>query len=355
MGGITLATVILFFHPPKRELPPTSFTKIIISLDLVGSALILGALICYLLALQDGGLTYAWSSSREIGLLVGFGVLLIVFFINEWWMGDNAIIPLRILFTRTIGWAALANWGIGASYFTTAIFLPIFFQLRGSSSIRSGVEMLPLVCGVIFSVTVSGGAAPVIGIVQPFLLFGTVVATIGAGLFQLFNENTSQPMWVGITFVYGIGMGSCFQVCPSVSPAPIDIEPDTPLQMPFVISQTFGKGLDTEIGSSITIFFQTLGGCLVVAMSQSIYANIFKQEILKITAAGINQGAIIAAGATGFRSFVPPDVLPLVVSASMVAIRKAFIPAVVFIGLSLAASLPLPFASIKGMQTAGGA
>lgn len=125
--------------------------------------------------------------------------------------------------------------------------------------------------------------------------------------------------------------------------------------MPFVISQTFGKGLETEIGASTVIFFQTLGGCLVVAMSQSIYANIFKNEITQITVAGLDQAAVIAAGATGFRSFVPAEILPLVVAASMVAIRKAFIPIVVFIGLSLVTSLPLPFASIKGMQTAGGA
>lgn len=74
-------------------------------------------------------------------------------------MGKNAIIPLRILFSRTIGFASIANFGIGAAYFSAAIFLPTYFQLTGSSAIRSGVQLLPLVCGVILSVTVSVAAS----------------------------------------------------------------------------------------------------------------------------------------------------------------------------------------------------
>ena len=51
-------------------------------LDLVGTGLVLGAIVMYLLALQDGGLITPWSSSKEIGLLVGAIVTTIVFWIN---------------------------------------------------------------------------------------------------------------------------------------------------------------------------------------------------------------------------------------------------------------------------------
>ena len=74
-----------------------------------------------------------------------------------------------------------------------------------------------------------------------------------------------------------------------------------------------------------------------------------------LTLTGVDPAQIIAAGATGFRAFVPATELGIVVDAAMVAIRKAFIPACVFIGLSLVAALPLPFASIKGKTAAGGA
>lgn len=338
LGGVTILVVFLFFHPPHRNpMGNKTILQLLFSLDISGAILTLAAMVCLLLALQDGGISKDWNTSREIGLLVGAGAIAIAFVLNEYLMKDDAMIPLRILTGRTIGFGAIANFGIGASYFSAAIFLPIFFQLRGSSSIRSGVQLLPLVCGVIFAVTVAGGSTPAIGYVQPALFFGAICGIVGAGLFQLFDAGTSQPYWIGVEFLFGLGIGAAFQ-------------------MPFIISQTVGKGLETEVGSSIVIFFQTLGGALTVAASQSIFANIFKHEINNLTIPGLNQAAIIAAGETGFRNLVTPEQLGPVLDASMVAVRAAFIPTVVGIGIALLASLPLPFNSVKGtMAGAGGA
>ena len=100
-------------------------------------------------------------------------------------------------------------------------FLPIYYQARGSSAIRSGVQLLAFICGVIckypfvrygmrliiflVAVTLTGGIAPKVGYVQPFLIIGAVLACIGTGLLQLFDATTSQAMWVGITFLAGLG------------------------------------------------------------------------------------------------------------------------------------------------------
>lgn len=331
VGGLVLLGVFIFFHPPARPAPQQSLLKTILKLDWTGTALVVGALICYLLALQDGGLTYPWSSAREIGLLVGAGAILPVFLINEWIMKDDAILPLRVIFSRTIGFASLVNLGVGASYFAYCILLPIYFQLTGSSSIRSGVQMLPAVCGAILAVSLAGASAAIIGFVQPMLFFGSVCGAVGAGLAQLYTETTSMPLWILTSFLFGIGAGATFQ-------------------MPFVISQTFGKGQTTEMGSSCVIFFQTLGGTLAIAACQSIYANYFKKYVLALASTGINAPAIIASGTTGFRSLVSPDLLPAVVNASVEAIRKAFIPTSAFMGLALIATIPLPWVSVKGQM-----
>ncbi len=44
-------------------------------MDPVGTVLVMGAVISYLLALQYGGQTMPWRSSVVIGLLVGCGVI----------------------------------------------------------------------------------------------------------------------------------------------------------------------------------------------------------------------------------------------------------------------------------------
>ena len=100
---------------------------------------------------------------------------------------------------------------------------------------------------------------------------------------------------------------------------------------------------------------QTLGGALVVSVCQSIYVNVFKNGIDALTIPGLNQAGIIASGSTGFRSFVTPEQLAPVIHVAMLAIRRAFIPSVVFLGLTFLATFPLPYSSIKGQVAAGGA
>ena len=179
---------------------------------------------------------------------------------------------------------------------------------------------------------------PKVGYVQPYMYGGAIFGVVGAGLFQLFKESTGQALWVGVTFLFGLGIGVCFQA-------------------PFVLSQTAGKNtVETEVGGSNVIFFQTLGGALIVAVSQSIFGNVFKNQINQLTIPGLNTQAIIAAGQTGFRELLSPEQLPPVLAASMVAIRGALIPSCVAIAITLLATPFMPWSSIKGIQAgAGGA
>ena len=74
----------------------------ILQLDLIGVALIIASVLCYLLALQWGGVQKAWGSPDVIGTLVGFGLLIVVFGLNEWWQGDRALTLGKVLSDRTI-------------------------------------------------------------------------------------------------------------------------------------------------------------------------------------------------------------------------------------------------------------
>lgn len=71
-------------------------------MDLLGTFTIMAAIICYILALQWGGVTKKWSDSSVIGTLVGFGLLLVVFGIVEWYMGDRAMLQGALLGRREI-------------------------------------------------------------------------------------------------------------------------------------------------------------------------------------------------------------------------------------------------------------
>jgi hypothetical protein len=71
-------------------------------MDFIGTFTIMTATICYLLAMQWGGITKPWSSPDVIAVLVVFGVLLVLFVLNEWWQGDRAQLGFGYLKQRTL-------------------------------------------------------------------------------------------------------------------------------------------------------------------------------------------------------------------------------------------------------------
>lgn len=70
--------------------------------DIVGTVLATGSIFCLLLATQWGGQTMPSSSATVVGLFVGSGVLCILFFIVEYRLGPDAILPFHILLQRSV-------------------------------------------------------------------------------------------------------------------------------------------------------------------------------------------------------------------------------------------------------------
>jgi MFS family permease len=109
LGGVTFLVISLFFSTPPNsrffKAPPwRDFPR---EFDVLGVVLGLGAWICLLLVLQDGGTAQTWNSSMSIGLLIGFWLLVIAFIVAEWKQGDAGMIPKRILKSRTIAACAI--------------------------------------------------------------------------------------------------------------------------------------------------------------------------------------------------------------------------------------------------------
>ena len=74
----------------------------LIEMDIVGLALVVGGMVCYTLALQWGGISKAWKSADVIGCLVGFGLIFIAFGVVEGYQGENAMLHGRIIRRRTV-------------------------------------------------------------------------------------------------------------------------------------------------------------------------------------------------------------------------------------------------------------
>ena len=103
IGGASALVIFLFFQTPAASKPvKASWREKMLQMDPLGTFIIMAAIICYLLALQWGGVTKPWNDSSVIGTLVGFGLLLILFGVAEWYMGDRAVMQGALLGRREI-------------------------------------------------------------------------------------------------------------------------------------------------------------------------------------------------------------------------------------------------------------
>lgn len=306
---IVAVTVLFFLHVPNKE-QPLSVTRRLLSIDWQGTALALCSIICILLVFQWGGVDHAWSSSTIIGLIVGFVLIGAVFWVDQWYMGERATIPLRIFKNRTILGGSIANFMIASSYFTLLYFLPIYFQaIRGSSAIRSGVQTLPFIVSVITAVTVTGGLVNKFGHYIPYLFLGTGLMAIGGGALYTMDADASQSMWVGLQFLAGIGPGMAFM-------------------LPFIASSAVLEPRDIELGSAVVIFFQTLGGTISTSLAQAVFQNKFSLYLSSIP--GADPAQVLSHGVTAFRELTPAEVLPAVVNAGNKALTKTWLMCAIF-------------------------
>jgi hypothetical protein len=114
-------------------------------------------MIMFLLALEWGGSSYAWSSATIIGLFCGAAGNFALFLAWEYRKGEGAMIPFGMI-KRKVVWSACAvTFFFGGALLITSYYLAIYFQaVRGRSPTMSGVDVLPGVVSTLFSGVFAG-------------------------------------------------------------------------------------------------------------------------------------------------------------------------------------------------------
>lgn len=333
IGGLSIAVILFILRlPSKNQYSGTSILARIRQLDLIGASLLIPAIICLLLALQWGGNKYPWNNSRIIGLFVGFGLMIVLFVISQLYIGDKATLPPHIMKKRSILSATLFALFFGGAFFLLVYYLPIFFQsVKGSSAMKSGIQLLPLMLATVVSSVLIGGMVTAAGYYTPFLIGSTAIAAIGAGLVTMFNIDISSGKWIGYQILVGAGVGAGFQV-------------------PMTAVQTVLKPEDIPVGTAAVMFFQTLGGALFIAVGQSVFQNGLISGIRKY-APTVNPVAIVGAGATQMRQVLGElgkmDQLEGVIKAYMSGLRDTYRVSLALLIVAFVASCFLEWRSVK--------
>ncbi len=180
---------------------------------------------------------------------------LVAFIIVESRMGDTALIPLRIFKNRAIVIALSGGFVIGAGMFGGMITLPQYLQIvHGSTPTMSGVQLLPMVLGMMIASVLSGQLISRTGNVRIFPIVGVGLMTVALAFLSRIGADT--PWWQLITLmaIFGMGLGNTMQ----------------PLTLAVQASVA-----PREIGmaTSSATFFRQMGGTLGVAVFLSLLFN----------------------------------------------------------------------------------
>ncbi|KAK9328781.1 major facilitator superfamily domain-containing protein [Lipomyces starkeyi] len=301
-GG--LATfLLLLISVPSNDAKGQTFINRLLKLDLIGFLLFAPAAIQFILALEWGGIRYAWKSATIIGLFCGSFGMLLVFVGWQHRMGDKAMIPLSIIKRRVI-WSSCIHFAFFMGAMLTATYyLPLYFQaVRNASPLMSGVDLLPSIISTALFSIVAGALVGRIGYYLAVGVLASALVVLGTGLTSTFTPTTRIGIWIGYQIIMGVGRGMGFQI-------------------PLIAVQNNSSKAEVSIVNALVVFSQNLGGAIFLSLDQIVFSSGLR-HYLPIYAPEVSPQVVIAAGATGIHRAVSAASLPGVLLAYSKSINQ---------------------------------
>ncbi len=315
--NVPLGIVALFVVATALHIP---MSRVRHKIDWAGTALLSVGVTCIILLTSWAGSEYAWGSSTIIGL----GLIALVTLAVFCWVETKAaepIIPLWLFKNRTFTATSAVGFVIGFSMFGAIIYLPLYLQIvHGASPTLSGLELLPMIGGMLLTFIVSGRLVTRTGRYKVFPILGTGVLAVGLLLLTRLGPHTSYGEVSVFMFITGLGIGLVMQVL-------------------VVAVQNAVPHSALGVATATSTFFRTIGGAFGVAVLGAVFANRLISELkLHATAAELKlvSGSNLTANPAQI-AHLPQGQRTFVISAFSHSVESAFLVAVpvVVVGFAL--------------------
>jgi MFS family permease len=257
MGVMAMLLTMYCFTDTQKpsEIARMTFRQKALQLDLLSNLLFVPALTSLFLAFSWAGTKYRWDSGMVIGPLIAFTVLLAAFVYNQFRLGDAAALPPRIIKRRTVIAGFIFVMCTNSTANVLEYYLPTYYQtVRGYSPAQSGYMMFPIIIGAVIGSLLHGVGTTMFGYYAPFMLFGSIIMPIAAGLITTLKIDTNLAQLIGYTAMSGLAYGIGFSG-------------------PQNAVQTVLPTEDIPLGLSVMLFAQSFGPAVAVAIAQVIFAN----------------------------------------------------------------------------------
>ncbi len=310
------------------ETPKTPLLAGLKTIDWLGSILIVGGTVMFLLGLEYGGVSYPWGSATVICLLV-FGVVTIgLFFLNEWKLAAYPVMPLRLFSRRSNVAALLVCFCHGTVFISGAYFLPLYFQAVFSATpILSGVYLFPFIITLSFASMTVGIFIKKTGQYLPPIWFGMFFLTLGFGLFIDLPNHQTWARVIIFQLIAGLGVGPNFQA-------------------PLIALQTLVEPRDIATATATFGFVRNLSTSISIVIGGVIFQNgMAKREAALRAALGPSIAQVLGGGsagaATGVVAQLPPRQRAVATAAYTSSLLTMWIFYVAIAAVGLAASLAI--------------
>ena len=208
IGGVALGFLFMFLRVKWNK--TTTMASNLSRIDWLGNIIFVATISSILIALSWGGAKYPWSSYNVlVPLIIGFfGIAGFLVLQGSPRLTPNPTMPLRLLGNRTSAVAFVLTFLHSIAAMWVLYFLPIYFQgVLGSSTTRSGVQLLPSILTLIPFGALGGGLLTKFGRYMPIHFAGFAIMLVGIGLLTLIDEDSSTGAWVGFQIIESAGAG----------------------------------------------------------------------------------------------------------------------------------------------------
>jgi EmrB/QacA subfamily drug resistance transporter len=253
IGIVALLVVLRFLHLPKRT--PAS-----VRIDWWGATAVVVALVPLLLVAEEGR-DWGWGSPGALSCYVIGAIGILSFIFIEIAMKDDALIPLKLFRSSTFSMATIIGVFVGFGMFGAMLTLPLYLQLvLGASPTESGLQMLPMILGLMISSIASGQIIARTGRYRQFPIIGT--AFLAGGFFYLtfLKYDTSYWFIAGAMLLIGLGLGQLMQTLTIASQNSVGLK-------------------DMGVATSASTFFRQIGGTLGTAVLLSLLFTVFPTNL----------------------------------------------------------------------------
>jgi EmrB/QacA subfamily drug resistance transporter len=292
-------------------------------IDYAGAALFAVALSGVTLLADIGGTAYPWSSPTMLGVIAAVLVALALFVLVER-RAREPILPLRLFAQRTFAVTSAVGLIVGFALFGSVTYLPVYLQIvKGVSPTRSGMQMSPMMAGLLMTSILSGQLISRTGRYKPFPIIGTGVMTAGLFMLSRLTTDTDTLVTSALMLIVGIGLGMVMQVLVIVVQNSVDYR-------------------DLGVATSGATLFRLVGGSLGTAALGAIFASRLTANLSRLLPSG-------AAGADAARSMnarmlaqLPPQLRIRYAEAFTASLDTVFLVAAAVCAVGFALTWLLP-------------